>query len=104
MNSVPDPPRCFPEYGSVANFNDDCTVDINDLRIVAGDWCKSGQWAYPVLPETNGVIQYTFDEGSGTIVHNTGTWGDSNGYDLTIGMSWDVNGDPVMEPNNDPAG
>jgi hypothetical protein len=46
------------------------------------------------------VIEYLFNEGSGTTVANTGAFGSD--YDLTIGMSWDENGDPVMEPNNDP--
>ena len=94
------PPRCFPEYGPAGDFTDDCRVDVNDLAIVVKDWCRSGGWFQAAMPDVNAVVEYLFEEGTGTAVANTGSYGSS--YDLTVGMSWDVNGDPVIEPNNDP--
>ncbi|UCE99966.1 MAG: LamG domain-containing protein, partial [Planctomycetota bacterium] len=85
------PPRCFPEYGPAGDFTGDCSVDEGDLSIIVADWCKSGGWG-PGLP----VIEYRFEEGTGTTVANTGTFG--SGYDLTIGLN--NKGNP--EPNNDP--
>ncbi len=85
------PPRCYPEHGPAADFTEDCRVDVNDLMIVVKDWCKIGSWGQPVP-----VIEYLFEEGSGTTVANTGTFGSD--YDLTIGL--DDEGAP--EPNNDP--
>jgi len=86
------PPRCFPDYSRpAADFSGDCRVDVNDLRFVVRDWCRSGHWGQ-VVP----VVEYLFEEGSGTTVANTGVFGSD--YDLTIGL--DDEGAP--EPNNDP--
>jgi len=39
------PPRCFPEYGPVADFTDDCNVDNYDLDIMATDWLVGDYYA-----------------------------------------------------------
>jgi len=30
--------RCVPKYSSLANFNNDCKVDLKDLRVITDDW------------------------------------------------------------------
>ena len=86
------PPGCYPDYSRpAADFTRDCRVDVNDLMVVVRDWCKQGKWGLPAP-----MIEYLFEEGSGTTVANTGSWGSA--YDLTIGL--DNLGSP--EPNNDP--
>jgi hypothetical protein len=85
------PPRCTPEFGPSSDFTGDCRVDMNDLRTFIAEWLKIGNWGPP-----SPVVEYLFEEGSGTTVANTGNFGSD--YDLTIGL--DDMGSP--EPNNDP--
>jgi hypothetical protein len=106
------PPRCKPSItgldvlhglGDIGGEQgiEDCNTDYSDLEIIARDWLMNYILLPPMPPDTNGVVQYTFDEGGGTIVHNTGTYTDPN-YNLIIGMGVDANHDPIVDPNNDP--
>ncbi|UCE99883.1 MAG: hypothetical protein JSV82_02125, partial [Planctomycetota bacterium] len=95
-----NPPRCFTEYGPAGDITGDCRVDVNDLTILIQDWCKSGGWFEAAMPTTQPVVEYLFEEGTGTIVANTGSYGST--HNLTIGKGVDANHTPVTDPNNDP--
>jgi hypothetical protein len=95
------PPRCFPEYAQIAgNLNGDCIIDACDLQIMGRDWVISDCMASPSEPTTSPIVKYLFDEGSGTIAANTGTYGSS--YDLVIGGYLDTNGIFGVHPNHAP--
>ncbi|MHC4571255.1 MAG: LamG-like jellyroll fold domain-containing protein [Planctomycetota bacterium] len=102
------PPRCLPEatgldiLHGLGDITEDCNTNYLDLTVMARDWNMRGLWAQASMPDINAVVEYLFNDGSGsTIVTNTGDYNDPN-YDLGIGMGWDSNGNPSAEPNNDP--
>ena len=95
------PPRCLPELAQVAgNITDDCIIDACDLRIMTRDWVLSDCMAEPSPPAISPIVQYKFDEGSGTIAANTGSYDSS--YDLVIGRYLDTNGVFGVHPNHAP--
>jgi hypothetical protein len=51
-------PYCRPEYGPVADFTDDCVVDMDDLEMMAQEWLTVGMEAdiYPGNPD--GVVNF----------------------------------------------
>jgi hypothetical protein len=82
------PPRCMPDKIGDANLHavgdfttahhagDDCITDCFDLQLmVERDWLMTDSYAPTQPPDTNGLIYYRFNEGSGTTVANDGTRG-----------------------------
>jgi hypothetical protein len=66
-----------------ADLNNDCSVNLSDIEILAGDWLKQG---YNVTAATVGsglVLWYKFDEGGGNDVYDS-----SNNYDGYTELSW----------------
>jgi hypothetical protein len=95
------PPRCFPDLAQVAgNLNDDCIIDVCDLKIMGRDWVISDMMASPQPPATPPIVRYKFNEGSGTIAANTGTYGSS--YDVVLPGYLDTNGVFGTHPNHAP--
>ncbi len=92
-------PWCWPEFGPVADFNDDCIVNIDDLYILAGEWLDICEWVGPPEPpvEPNKpILWYKFDETTGTAVNDSGT-GDANDYtgsviNFNASLTWDTAG------------
>jgi len=98
------PPRCLPAMIGEANLHNvadlttahhgggDCITDYEDLRLmVERDWLLTAPIILtPDSPDTNGLLWYKFDEGSGTIAKNSGTLGTTfNGVLSTVsGPAW----------------
>jgi hypothetical protein len=90
-------PICNPRYGPVADFSDDCFVDIADLDLFSTDWLLADTTlSYPdaCAPSVAPVLWYNFDETDGNIAHNTGSGGST--YDANVvnrdANTWDANG------------
>jgi hypothetical protein len=95
------PPRCYPDKTMAADFTGDCIADVCDLLILAGRWCDSGGWYQAAAPSPGPIIEYLFEETSGTVVVNTGSYGTS--HNMYIGKGVDPNHDVLrIDPNNDP--
>ena len=94
------PPRCYPDKTLSGDFTGDCVADVCDLRLVVADWCRSGGWFQAQMPATAPIVEYLFENGSGTAVANTGSYGSS--HDLIIGKGVDANHTVITDPNNDP--
>jgi hypothetical protein len=94
------PPRCYPDKTFAADFTDDCKVDPCDLQIFASMWCKAGGWFNAQAPNPGPIVEYLFEETSGTVVVNTGSYGSS--HDMLIGKGVDANHTVITDPNNDP--
>jgi len=116
------PPRCMPELtgldalrylgdltGGDEEGTQDCNTDYLDLEIIARAWNQRGVWAQAAMPVIGPIIEYKFDEGSGTTVYNTGSLTVPNppdfnipDYNLTIGTYVDANGLFGIHPNHAP--
>jgi len=98
------PPRCMPELTgidtlySLGDFTEDCNTDYFDLEIMARDWNMRGMWAQAGMPGIDPIIEYLFDEGSGTTAANTGSYTTDPNYDITLGLDRDGNVDPNCDP------
>jgi hypothetical protein len=84
------PSACFNHDGD-ADLNNDCVVNLLDLRIMAQDWLESSYAvtaAAPPTPSTdpNLLVWYKFDEKSGNTAGNSSMYGAS--YDGSI--PWDL--------------
>jgi rhamnogalacturonyl hydrolase YesR len=67
------PSQCFPERRSVADFDGDCVVGSEDLKIIAGDWLDGyDNYVQAVVPDVNGLAAlYDFENSDA---------GDSSGH------------------------
>jgi len=101
------PPRCFPEITGTANLHavgdfttahedgQDCITDCLDLEIMAErDWLMSGANVPPSEPNTNAIVWYKFDEGSGTTTGNSGDLGSAYNGLLVNGPVWTMDAHP----------
>lgn len=96
------PPRCMPGYGAVTDFTGDCVTDYSDFDIMADEWLISDYEGAPQPPAKAPIIEYLFDEGTGsTTTANTGSYSDPC-YNLTIGLYLDANGNSFIHPNHAP--
>ncbi len=87
------------------DLDGDCYVDYSDADLITRDWLMSGGVVAATTPEVNAVVQYKFDEGSGsTTAYNSG---DLAGYHLNFpgapnNPSWVSPGAPpdACDPNS----
>jgi hypothetical protein len=101
------PPRCYPEITGTASLHavgdfttahedgQDCITDCLDLEIMAErDWLLSGANVPPSEPDTNAIVWYKFDEGSGTTTGNSGSLGSAYDGILVNGPVWTTDAHP----------
>jgi hypothetical protein len=77
---------CVASEGPLADFDNDCIVDLRDLDIMTNDWLHHGEDLVfsPYTEPNNPILWYKFEEtGSTTLAQDSGT-GDANNYVGTI--------------------
>ncbi|MHC4337709.1 MAG: LamG domain-containing protein, partial [Planctomycetota bacterium] len=94
------PPSCRPDKNPIeGDFSQNCIIDWADVEIMADDWLMSGVGTVNAEPPDANmlILQYLFDEASGTTVADNS----SNGYTGTFFT--DVNQTPNdITPRMDP--
>jgi hypothetical protein len=55
------PSRCLEENKPKADFNEDCTVNFNDLEEITENWLETGYKVYEVTAPNSPVVWYKFD-------------------------------------------
>jgi len=93
------PRRCVPAYSKgKGDFEGDCTIDMLDTKNLARDWLESGTWVSATPPDTEPILWFKFDEGSGTTTENSGSLGTGkNGTLIDMFDPWRSPGAPVPD-------
>ncbi len=66
-----DVARCLPEFTDPADVNQDCSLGLNDLQLIAENWLASGYSVQAAFIEPiDYILCYPMDETSGSIVHD----------------------------------
>jgi hypothetical protein len=96
------PPRCVPSYskgkGDFAFADEDCFIDLMDVKALARDWLESGVWVSASAPPTPPLLWFKFDEGAGTTTANSGSLGSSrNGNLIDMFDPWVTPGAPAPD-------
>jgi hypothetical protein len=90
---------CVPAEGPVADFDNNCVVNWQDLDFMANDWLEADvtyDWtATQQAPHKAPILWYDFNETAGEFVTDSGT-GDANNYTGTVirytPLNWDTDG------------
>jgi len=87
------PPRCVARFARQSDFDGDCVVDFDDVRVMGVDWLDTDYTVTASEPDAGRLLaHYKFDESSGTVAADSSGGGNDVTVDPNGEDGWSADG------------